>query len=81
MFGYQVCSSETAGIGDIYENTKGAALGIAPDKSNGGSTFNSMKKNIKKVQKSGPQLGGQQLMMQSKASANFAKEDDSILEQ
>lgn len=45
MFGYQVCSTATAGIGDIYENTKGGATtGMVPDKSNGGSTYTSLKK-------------------------------------
>lgn len=87
MFGYQVCSSDTAGIGDIYDNTKSAAL--AADKSNGGvSTFNSMKKKSQQASKGGNtnhQLPPQHYATQNGATdyeaAVFAKEDDSIMEQ
>ena len=63
-FGYQVCSSETAGLGDVLQdNTKSA-----------GRTITSGSKSLKKKRRDKKQ-GRQEY-----AASNFAKEDESIVE-
>ena len=66
MFGYQVHSSDTAGIGDIYENTKG---GHPQQARHSGSI------------KSGKGSRSNAPRHQKAASNSFAAEDESILQQ